>query len=86
MKVLCLYAGPLARQHLERHGLQVHDVTSIPAAAGGPKGLILGALDRFIFGSWLAQTTQEIHLVYMACRSISRYSSAVAIRGLVLWQ
>jgi hypothetical protein len=63
MKALCLYAGPLARQHLERHGLQAHDVTTLPAAAGGPKGLILGALDRFIFGSWLARTTQEVHLV-----------------------
>jgi hypothetical protein len=63
MKALCLYAGPLARQHLERHGLQAGDVTTIPAAAGGPKGLILGALDRFIFGSWLAESTQEVHLV-----------------------
>jgi hypothetical protein len=63
MKALCLYAGPLARTHLEQHGLQAGDVTTIPAAAGGPKGLILGALDRFIFGSWLASTTQEIDLV-----------------------
>jgi len=63
MKALRLYAGPQARQHLEQHGLQAHDVTTIPAAAGGPKGLILGALDRFIFGSWLARTKQEIHLV-----------------------
>lgn len=63
MKALCLYAGPLARRHLERNGLQPADITTIAAAAGGPKGLILGALDRFIFGSWLARTTQEIHLV-----------------------
>jgi len=63
MKALCLYAGPLARQHLEQHGLQARDVSTIAAAAGGPKGLILGALDRFIFGSWLAGTAHEIHLV-----------------------
>ena len=63
VKALCLYAGPLARQHLERNGLQARDVTTIAAAAGGPKGLILGALDRFIFGSWLSRATQEIHLV-----------------------
>jgi hypothetical protein len=63
MKALCLYAGPLARMHLEHHGLQAGDVTTIPAAAGGPKGLILGALDRFLFGSWLAPTTHEIDLV-----------------------
>jgi hypothetical protein len=35
----------------------------IPGAAGGPKGLILGPLDRFIFGEWLAQSQQPVHLV-----------------------
>ncbi len=63
MKALRLYAGPRARQHLEQHGLQARDVVTIPAAAGGPKGLILGPLDRFLFGDWLAPTTQDIHLV-----------------------
>ncbi len=63
MKALRIYAGPAARQHLEQHGLQARDVHTIPAAAGGPKGLILGALDRFIFGPWLAQATHEVHLV-----------------------
>jgi hypothetical protein len=63
MKALCLYAGPRARQHLEHEGLQARDVSTIPAAAGGPKGLILGALDRFIFGPWLAQSAHEIDLV-----------------------
>jgi hypothetical protein len=63
MRALRLYAGPLALQHLARNGLQPHDITTIPAAAGGPKGLILGPLDRFIFGSWLAGSTHEVHLV-----------------------
>ncbi len=35
----------------------------MPAAAGGAKGLILGPLDRFIFGHWLAQSQQTVHLV-----------------------
>ena len=35
----------------------------VPGAAGGPKGLVLGPLDRFIFGDWLGQTTHEVHLV-----------------------
>lgn len=35
----------------------------IPAAAGGPKGLILNPLDRFIFGQWLPGSTQVVHLV-----------------------
>jgi len=63
MKALRLYAGPRARQHLEQRGLQARDVVTIPAAAGGPKGLVLGPLDRFLFGDWLASTTHDIHLV-----------------------
>ncbi len=35
----------------------------IPAAAGGPKGLILNALDRFIFGHWLTTSAHKVHLV-----------------------
>lgn len=50
-------------EHLLRHGLQPEDVQTIPAAAGGPKGLILGPLDRFIFGEWLPRSQQPVHLV-----------------------
>ena len=50
MTALRIYAGPVARQHIEQHGLQAADVGVVPAAAGGPKGLILGPLDRHIFG------------------------------------
>lgn len=63
MKALRIHAGPSARQHLAQQGLQPSDVGVIPAAAGGPKGLILGPLDRFIFGQWLPQSTQPVHLV-----------------------
>ena len=63
MQALRLYAGPRARQHIEKEGLQAAAVGVIPAAAGGPKGLILGPLDRFIFGHWLPQSDQAVHLV-----------------------
>lgn len=63
MRALRIYAGPLARRHLEQHGLQPRDVGVVPGAAGGPKGLILGPLDRFIFGQWLAATDHPVHLV-----------------------
>ena len=63
MPALRIYAGPLARQHIAQHGLQAADVGAVPAAAGGPKGLILGPLDRFLFGEWLPQTDHTIHLV-----------------------
>lgn len=63
MKALRLYAGPGALTHLSKNGLQAAHVGVIPAAAGGPKGLILGPLDRFLFGDWLPQSQHEVHLV-----------------------
>ena len=63
MHALRLYAGPAARRHIEQQGLRPQDVGAIPAAAGGPKGLILGPLDRFIFGEWLPQSSQPVHLL-----------------------
>ena len=63
MKALRLYAGPVARNHLAREGLSARDVSVITAAAGGPKGLILGPLDRFVFGQWLPGSDQAVDLV-----------------------
>ncbi len=53
----------MARKALAANGLSPSDIGTIPGAAGGPKGLILGALDRFIFGDWLPQSSQPVHLV-----------------------
>jgi len=63
VRALCIHAGPAALQHIKRNGLQAADVCTIPGAAGGPKGLILGPLDRFIFGCWLAQSSQPVQLI-----------------------
>src|SRR4051812_25091150 len=63
MNALRIYAGPKAREHVERNGLRPHDVNVVPGAAGGPKGLILGPLDRFVFGEWLPRSGQPVHLV-----------------------
>lgn len=60
---LRLYAGPRARRHVAQHGLRPQDIAVVPGAAGGPKGLVLGPLDRFLFGRWLPQSTQPVHLV-----------------------
>lgn len=60
---LHIHAGPRALAHLQRHGLQPGDVQTIAAAAGGPKGLILGPLDRYIFGEWLPLASWPVHLV-----------------------
>jgi len=63
MKALQILAGPRARERLAQRGLRAADVRVIPAAAGGPKGLILNALDQHIFGHWLPQAPQEVHLL-----------------------
>ncbi|HEY2256775.1 MAG TPA: phospholipase [Variovorax sp.] len=63
MKALRIHAGPIARAHIAAHGLNPQDVRTIPGAAGGPKGLILGPLDRFLFGDWLPRAAQPIDLV-----------------------
>ena len=63
MQALHIYAGPVARKALADHGLMPSHISTIPGAAGGPKGLVLGALDRFIFGDWLAHSSQPVHLV-----------------------
>ncbi len=63
MRALSLYAGPKALSLLRAHGPRADQVRAIPAAAGGPKGLILGALDRFLFGQWLAGTSHTIDLI-----------------------
>ena len=63
MRALQIYAGPVARKALATNGLSPSHINTIPGAAGGPKGLILGALDRFIFGEWLTQSSQPVNLV-----------------------
>jgi hypothetical protein len=63
MQALHIHAGPKALAHIRDHGLRPEHIGVIPGAAGGPKGLILGALDRFIFGEWLPQSSQPVDLV-----------------------
>ena len=63
MQALRIYAGSKALAHLKTYGLAASHVRTMPAAAGGPKGLILGPLDRFIFCDWLAQSSQPVDLV-----------------------
>lgn len=63
MKALQILAGPIALKRLRERGLQPADIRAIPAAAGGPKGLILNPLDRFVFGQWLPRSEQVVHLL-----------------------
>jgi hypothetical protein len=63
MRALQLYAGPKALATIAKDGLTPQQVHSIAAAAGGPKGLILGPLDRFLFGEWLADSQHPVDLI-----------------------
>lgn len=63
MRALRLHAGPRARAHLRAHGLHAEDVRVVCGAAGGPKGLVLNALDRYVFGTWLAHSAHPVDLI-----------------------
>jgi hypothetical protein len=60
---IVLRGGPLAIEHIRQHGLQAADIAAIPAAAGGPKGLILQALDQWLFGEWLNSAPRQRSLI-----------------------
>ena len=60
---LRVYAGARAQRLLRERGLRAQDVRLLPAAAGGPKGLILNPLDKFLFGEWLPGSGHEVHLL-----------------------
>lgn len=77
-RALQVFAGPRARAWLAEAGLKPADVRVVPAAAGGPKGLVLNPLDRFLFGHWLAGSTQPLHLLGA---SIGAWRMAAAARS-----
>ncbi len=80
-RALQVHAGPRALQHLRERGLQPADVRIIPGAAGGPKGLVLNPLDRFIFGQWLTGGTpagQPVQPVHLLGASIGAWRMACA--------
>lgn len=63
MSALSFYAGPQALARIGAHGLRAQDIAVIPAAAGGPKGLIFQALDQWMFGQWLPSAPRERALI-----------------------
>lgn len=63
MNALSIHAGPKALSHIREHGLRAKDIAIVPAAAGGPKGLIFQKLDQWIFGEWLPSAPRERTLI-----------------------
>jgi hypothetical protein len=84
-RALQVFAGARALAQLRERGLRPADVRLIPAAAGGPKGLVLNPLDRFLFSHWLAGSTHTLHLLgasigawRMACAMLPDADAALA--------
>jgi hypothetical protein len=81
---LQVYAGSRALAQLRERGLQPGDVRVVPAAAGGPKGLVLNPLDRFLFGEWLPRGTQAVHLLGASIGAWRMASACLADPGAAL--
>ncbi|MBL8510005.1 MAG: patatin-like phospholipase family protein [Betaproteobacteria bacterium] len=79
---LDIQAGPRALAHIRENGLSPEDISLIPGAAGGPKGLGLAKFDEWLFADWLPQSfakrQQPIHLVGA---SIGAWRFAAVCRG-----
>jgi predicted acylesterase/phospholipase RssA len=63
MSALTFHAGPLALDQIRAHGLRARDIAVVPAAAGGPKGLIFRSLDQWVFGEWFPSAPRERTLI-----------------------
>lgn len=61
---LQLLGGPKALAMIRERGLRPADVDVVVGASGGPKWLVLGALDRVVFGEFFrAERERPLHLV-----------------------
>lgn len=60
---LTLKAGANALAHIRERGLNAADVSLLPGAAGGPKGIGILGLDKAIFGEFLPQAKRPRTLV-----------------------
>lgn len=75
---LTFHAGPHAMAHLRTHGLRAQDIAIVAAAAGGPKGIILQALDQWLFGDWLPSAPRTRTLIGA---SIGAWRMAAAVQA-----
>jgi Patatin-like phospholipase len=76
--------GRRACAQIAREGLQPRDITCIPAAAGGPKGLALMPLDQWLFGEWFAKagsSTDASHTPTLIGASIGAWRMAAAAQA-----
>jgi hypothetical protein len=55
--------GARARSRIATEGLQADDIAIVPAAAGGPKGLILHGIDKWLFGELFPTAPRQRKLI-----------------------
>lgn len=60
---ITIHLGARARQRIAAEGLQAADIAIVPAAAGGPKGLILHGIDKWLFGEWFPSAPRPRKLI-----------------------
>lgn len=60
---LIIRVGAEARERIRMRGLPASDVSVLPGAAGGPKGIGIVGLDRAIFGDFLARSPRPRTLI-----------------------
>lgn len=60
---LTLRAGAEALERIRMRGLRADDVSVLPGAAGGPKGVGIAGLDRAIFGDFLPRARRPRTLI-----------------------
>lgn len=77
-RAISVRLGARARAQIAQAGLRPSDITCIPAAAGGPKGLALIPLDRWLFGEWFAEARHHPTLIGA---SIGAWRVAAAAQG-----
>lgn len=56
-------AGTKALQHIRNSGLSPQDISCIPAAAGGPKWIVLYAFDKYFLREWISKKHTATNLV-----------------------
>lgn len=78
LHALNIHAGPKALAHIRQHGLIPDDIAMVPAAAGGPKGLVLAPLDQHLFGQWLPAASAQ-HRLHLVGASIGAWRMATAL-------
>ena len=66
---LTILAGPKAYELIRADGLAPEQVAVMAGAAGGPKWLILGQLDRLLFSRWFAGRKAPLFLVGSSSRA-----------------